>query len=537
MATTHAVAVPRSSGVLSAGLILRKVFSFPALLGATLAGGAYVVARSNCPDPDTWWHLAVGKHILETRSLPSVDPYSFTVSGTHWIAYEWLGEVFMALAGRLGGLRAPTVLLVLLSAALLVLLYCYAWLRSGNCKAAFIACALVLPVATAFFTLRPQLLGYNFLLLTLICLEQFRRGHPRALWLLPPLFLVWVNTHGTFVFGLVVVGLAWLSGQVGFDTGGLVAKRWTRAQSRYLLVVMFLCVLVLPLTPYGTRIAAYPLEMGLGQPVNIASIVEWQPLAFNLFLGKMFLALLLLFFLAYLAQRPQLRLAEVGLLLFAAFAACVHLRFLPIFLAAFTPLLALLLARWMPGYEAKKDRPVLNVAFMTLIAASVVFSFPSSGRIEKMAAEQYPREAVAYLRAHPVRGPMLNEYGWGGYLIWAFGPEHKVFIDGRADIYEYAGVLSDYMSITLMDPQALRLLRKYGIEACLVSRKAPLATLLAALPDWERIYSDELAALYVHKSRQLIPDVVPRMPKATGNVAQAQALSTPNTKADSRRRR
>src|SRR5712692_234796 len=537
MATTHAVAVPRSSGALSAGLVLRKVFSFPALLGATLAGGAYVFSRANLPDPDTWWHLAVGKHILETRSLPSVDPYSFTVSGTHWIAYEWLGEVFMALAGRLGGLRAPTVLLVLLSAALLVLLYCYAWLRSGNCKAAFIACALVLPVATAFFTLRPQLLGYNFLLLTLICLEQFRRGHPRALWLLPPLFLVWVNTHGTFVFGLVVVGLAWLSGQVGFDTGGLVAKRWTRVQSRYLLVVMFLCVLVLPLTPYGTRIAAYPLEMGLGQPVNIASIVEWQPLAFNLFLGKMFLALLLLFFLSYLAQRPQLRLAEVGLLLFAAFAACVHLRFLPIFLAAFTPLLALLLARWMPGYEAKKDRPVLNVAFMTLIAASVVFSFPSSGRIEKMAAEQYPREAVAYLRAHPVRGPMLNEYGWGGYLIWAFGPEHKVFIDGRADIYEYAGVLSDYMSITLMDPQALRLLRKYGIEACLVSRKAPLATLLAALPDWERIYSDELAALYVHKSRQLIPDVVPRMPKAAGAVAQAQALSTPNTKADSRRRR
>ncbi len=535
MATTHAVAVPRSSRVLSAGLILRKVFSFPALLGATLAGGAYVFSRFSLLDSDTWWHLAVGKQILETRSLPSVDPYSFTVSGTHWIAYEWLGEVVMALAGRLGGLRAPTMLLVALSAALLVLLYSYAWLRSGNCKAAFVACALVLPVAGVFFALRPQLLGYNFLLITLICLEQFRRGHPRALWLLPPLFLVWVNTHGTFVFGLVVVGLAWLSGQVSFDTGGLAAERWTRAQSRYLLVVLFLCVLVLPLTPYGTRVAAYPLEMSLAQPINIASIKEWQPLAFNMFLGKLFLGLVLLFFLLYLAQRPPLRLAEVGLLLFATFAACVHLRFLPIFLAAFTPLLALLLARWMPGYEAEKERPVLNVAFMALIAASVVFSFPSSGRIEKMAAEKFPREALAYLRAHPVRGPMLNDYGWGGYLIWASGPEHKVFIDGRADIYEYAGVLSDYMKITLMDPEAVRLLRKYGIESCLVTRKAPLATLLSALPDWERIYSDELAALYVHKSRHLIPNVVSPMPKAAGAVA--QAFSTPNTKADSHRRR
>ncbi|MFY9585685.1 MAG: hypothetical protein WAR21_14450 [Candidatus Acidiferrales bacterium] len=507
--------------MLSAGLILRKIFTFPALLGVALAGGAYVFARFSLLDPDTWWHLAVGKHILETRSLPTVDPYSFTVSGTHWIAYEWLGEVVMALAGRLGGLRAPTVLLVLLSASLLVLLYCYAWLRSGNFKAAFIACALVLPVAAAFFTLRPQLLGYNFLLITLICLEQFRRGHPRALWLLPPLFLVWVNTHGTFVFGLVVVGLAWLSGQVGFDTGGLVAERWTREQSRYLAVVMFLCVLVLPLTPYGTRIAAYPLEMSLAQPINIASINEWQPLAFNLFLGKLFLGLVLLFFLLYLAQRPPLRLAEVGLLLFAVFAACVHLRFLPIFLASFTPLLALLLARWMPGYEAEKERPVLNVAFMALIAASVVFSFPSSGRIENMAAEKYPRDAVAYLRAHPVRGPMLNEYGWGGYLIWAFGREHKVFIDGRADIYEYAGVLSDYIKITHMDPEALLLLRKYGIEACLVTRKAPLATLLAALPNWERIYSDELATLYVHKRRHLAPGAVFGASNAGGATVEA----------------
>ncbi len=95
----------------------------------------------------------------------------------------------------------------------------------------------------------------------------------------------------------------------------------------------------------------------------------------------------------------------------------------------------------------------------------------------------------------------MNEYGWGGYLIWSLGPNHKVFIDGRADIYDYGGVLSDYMSMTLLKPKTLSLLRKYGVEACLLQRDAPLVTLLAALPEWEEVYSDELSVIYVHKRR------------------------------------
>jgi len=118
-----------------------------------------------------------------------------------------------------------------------------------------------------------------------------------------------------------------------------------------------------------------------------------------------------------------------------------------------------------------------------------------------MLDEVYPRQAVEYLREHPVAGPMFNEYGWGGYLIWKLGPEHKVFIDGRADIYEYAGVLSDYLRISQLDPDTLFLLRKYEVEGCLLERKAPLATLLAALPDWERVYSDKVSTLFVHKRR------------------------------------
>jgi hypothetical protein len=216
--------------------------------------------------------------------------------------------------------------------------------------------------------------------------------------------------------------------------------------------------------------------------------------------GKIFLALLLLFFLLQLGARRDLRLEEVALLFFAVYAACVHIRFLFLFVLVFAPLLAGMFERWIPAYQPAKDRPWLNGTLLALVGGGLLAFFPSSSELDQMVARNYPRDAVAYLREHPVE-TLFNEYGWGGYLIWSASPAHRVFIDGRADIYEYSGVLTDYLRITRLDPDTLALLRKYGVEACLLGREAPLGTLLEALPDWTRVYSDEVSNLFVHGSR------------------------------------
>lgn len=82
--------------------------------------------------------------------------------------------------------------------------------------------------------------------------------------------------------------------------------------------------------------------------------------------------------------------------------------------------------------------------------------------------------------AHPVNGRLFNNYGWGGYLIWSGSPRSMIFIGGRADIYEYGGVLSDYLSIMRLEPHALQLLKKYDVEVCLIRQDAPLGTALPA---------------------------------------------------------
>jgi hypothetical protein len=475
----------------------RRVLSFPVFLGAMLVLGAFVCARATPFDPDTWWHIAVGGRILQTHTWPTTDSYSYAASGSPWIAYEWLGEVLMAAVTRAGGLVAAKALLILLASIFILLLYGYATLACGNSKAAFAACALLLPPAAVFFTLRPQLIGYVFLLVMLICLELFRRGNYKAIWLLPLLFLLWVNTHGSFAFGFVALAVFWMSGLLKLQYGGVHAERWTDGQRRRLECVGLLSLLAAFCTPYGTALFSYPFEMALLQPLNIANIVEWQPLDAGLVIGKWFLAFVLLLFLAEILFRPTHRLDTLTLLIFAILVASLHRRFLVIFVVLYTPWLAKLLSRWMPSYRPEKDKPVLNGLVIAAAILGLVVFFPTRQALNQVTAENYPVGALEYLETHLVPEPMLNEYGWGGYLIYKRSPGHKVFIDGRADIYEYSGVLADYQDIMLLKPDSLALLRKRDIRSCLLPRQSPLRTVLAGLPDWAIVYQDKISTLFV----------------------------------------
>src|SRR5215472_101918 len=135
--------------------LLKRTFSFPAMLGTFLVGKMFYEGRKLLIDPDVWWHIKTGQAILATHHFPTADPYSFTVHGQPWIAYEWLGEVATALVAGLGGLRALDFYLIALGSAVLMTLYYLGTLRSGNSKAGFVAAGLLSSWTVASFTLRP----------------------------------------------------------------------------------------------------------------------------------------------------------------------------------------------------------------------------------------------------------------------------------------------------------------------------------------------------------------------------------------------
>jgi hypothetical protein len=480
--------------------MLKNIFSFPVMLGGLLVTGVYVARREFDVDPDFWWHLKIGDGILATHHWPTADHFSFTAAGNPWLSAEWLSEVLFSAIAHLGGFLGLEVLFILLGAAILVALYTFATLRSKNSKAGFVASALLLVLATANFNLRPQMLGYLFLILTLIALERFRQGHTRALWFLPLLFLVWVNSHPSWEIGLGTIFVYWMSGWKEMRLGGIEMHPWGTAERLRLACTFFLCVAVLPITPYGTKLAAFPFQFVSALPNNLAYIIEWQPMPFDQPGPKLFLILVFAIFAAQIAFRLVWRLEEAALFFVGVFMACLHARFLLVFVPFCAALLATTLALWVPKYDRKKDQYLLNAALLSAMLFGMIWYFPSRAAIEQNVATHFPVHAVEYLREHPVPGPMLNAYNFGGYLVWATGPERKVFIDGRGELYEPAGVFPDYMHITLLKPGALDVLKNYGIRSCLLEREQPMATLLSSRADWEKIYSDQTSVLYIKTS-------------------------------------
>jgi hypothetical protein len=477
--------------------LLKRVVSFPAMLGTMLVGAVFIAGRTFAVDPDLWWHVKNGQNILATHRWPTTDPFSFTVAGQPWISTEWLGDVLFAAVARLAGLQGLDALLIILGGAVMVALYAYGTLRSGNSKAGFVAAATLLVLANASFSLRPQMLGYVFLIITLIVLEQFRRGESKWLWFLPVLLLLWVNAHGSFVIGMLAIAAYWLEGLVQFRVGGIEARRWTPAQRIRLEIIFLLCLIALTITPYGTQLALYPFHVASSLPIGVANVMEWQPMPFNIVGGKFFLALLLGFMIVQIAFRFTWRLEELALFLFGTMMACLHVRFVLLFVPFFAPLLATILARWVPTYNRAKDQYILNAVLMTAAAVAIVWYFPSRAEMQQTVARRFPVRAVEYMQQHAIAGPMLNSYGFGGYLIWK---GQRVFVDGRADPYERGGSLADYFHITHLQPGALVVLRGYGIESCLLERDEPLATMLAALPEWQRVYADNLSVLFVKRN-------------------------------------
>jgi hypothetical protein len=240
----------------------------------------------------------------------------------------------------------------------------------------------------------------------------------------------------------------------------------------------------------------YPCDMAFSQPINVANVNEWRPMPFELVGGKIFLGLIVIFFLLQMFYRFSWRLEELLLVAGSTAMACLHVRFILLFVPFCAPVFATMLARWVPAYMRQKDKYIANAVLMAAVIAAMIHYFPKRAALDKTVAATYPVAALDYLRAHPIRGKMLNYYGFGGYLVFSAQP---VFIDGRGDLYERSGVFSDYIHLNEFEPGSLGVLRNYQIEECLLGTKQSLAAVLSVTPEWRRVYSDDTSVIFIRQ--------------------------------------
>src|SRR5713101_380830 len=261
------------------------------------------MASRGMNDPDIWWHLRNAEYLFQHHQLPHYDLYSFTVAGQPWINHEWLSELPFYLAWRAWGLvGVKSLSIVVIQLIFLGLLYlCYQ--ESGNFKASVAACALATFLAKVSFGPRTILFGYAYLVVLLIILQRFRRKGNAPLWLIPPLFCLWINTHGSWSLGVIVFGIVAASGLVQGEWGRLETEAWTRSQLRKLSVTGIASVAALFVNPFGYRLVLYPLDLAFRQKLNIAHVAEWVSVDFHDLRGQLVFLLIVTLLLGSLLRK------------------------------------------------------------------------------------------------------------------------------------------------------------------------------------------------------------------------------------------
>ncbi len=467
--------------------------AFPALIPLLVGGVLYLVmllaGDRLLNDPDSYWHVVVGRWMVEHRAFPTADPFSFTFAGSPWIAKEWLSQILYAAAhaafgwpGMVALAAASVALAFALLARFLIddLRPLYAVL--------FVAGAFLL--SAPHVVARPHVLAFPIMVAWVAGLARAAddRRAP-SFWLLP-LMVAWANLHGGFTFGIMMVGALGLDAIVTSpsETRLRTAARWVGFG---LLAMAAGCV-----TPYGWQSMLMTVRiLGLGPALSI--IGEWKPADFS-HLGGLEIVLLLAFG-AALWRGVTLSPVRIVILLGLVHMALSAERNAEIFglvapLVVARPLAAQIANIRGAPREAASLRLFAGAAAV-LTAILVIVSVALASVMHYTPNERItPAAAVAALKAADP-GPILNQYDFGGYLVYEGLP---TFIDGRTELYGGAFFARYYNAVTLADLAGFdRLLDEYKIKATLLAPDTPAVAWLDRLPGWHRLHADSVAVVHV----------------------------------------
>jgi hypothetical protein len=507
-----------------------------ALLALAFLLGCFPMA-----DFDVWWHLRSGQLILERGQVPRTDWFTYTNASRPWIDLYWLFQVILASLYRLGG---PSVLVLLkaVCGTAIVALSLVSRREGGKAWPAVLAWLPAVVMLTGRLCERPELFSLLFLAGFLAVLG--RAGErPRWLWLLPVIQVLWVNCHGFFVLGPMVLA-AYVAEWI-FDRVRPPATPVQRPPRKQLVLAggatLFACLV----NPYGFRAVTLPIEQfhkvgstgiyraNIGELKTIGDFVAIAGLT-NPYLLAYFLVLLL-GIVSFVVQRRQARPSIFRLLLFTAAA---YLGWQATRNSALFALVAAFVTAWnldeaFPssleksfaelskkarragrGQQPKRNAdPALLVAIVVLgivTASGGLYAWAGEGRTVGLGQRKqwYAHDACAFLsRADLPERIVAFNLSQAAVCIAHAAPDHKVFMDPRLEVNTqetFERYLDGLRKLWRGQPDwevplGIDYARPTEIPAILVERGvlARAAEVLSRDPRWRCVYADPVAAVFV----------------------------------------
>lgn len=458
---------------------------------AAAAAGIYICG--SLVDADLWWHVTVGRWILNHRTLPTSDLWNYYGSGQPWRAYSWSSEVFYAWLDQAFGVSGLLVAKVALGAALAgVLCFTFSRIAADWAFGWFLGAAVCI-ACYAHFVLRPQTFTWILFSFAILAGESVRRNGLRlkSLLIILVVFVAWANTHLS-----AIVGICFLAVWVG-------RYREQNFDLRPVVGVVLTAFLGTLLTPYlGGEWAT--LLGKVSHPLTHRNIIEFRSATFADYPAA-FLILFLIVLLRLVHERPRaLELPPLAAGCLLAYGGLAVIKFLPFSYIALGALIARL---WRTEREvfAGQSGPGLGDALNRFSRMLERVPAPAVAALALLAVAEravelyhepvrpgaYPVEAVNFLQETGLEEGVANVFGDGGYLIYRFSnpdgtPRHKVMVDGRTNVNP-PQVVEAYQK-ALYGRRGWQDYVDLGSGVVLWRSKWPLSAILDEHPDWCRIY-------------------------------------------------
>ena len=472
---------------------LRDILFISIFIAVMLLGGRMLNMDGDLPR-----HLLTGKFILETRNIPTTEPFAYPYQGRPYVSHEWLTDIIFYLIYSFFGLTGIVILSAILLATTFYTLYAYTSSRF-NLRIPPLFLVLWGAAATSLnWITRPHLISMLFLVVLLIWLDKLKEGEKIRLWRFPLLMLFWSNMHGEFIAGF----LAMFACLAGWIWDYLFAEESAQKDTGIkLLLVTVLSFLASLLNPAGIG----PWKTLLGFVNNrylMSRMYEANPPDFSQ--PEFMLLLGLLSFSVFLLAINKQKISTPWALLLAGFSAMslmagrnIHLYGL---VAAFVLPEAVNLprnGRLLPSMEnsivsIEKNLKGIFWPVMTSLACIMVMSRGPVHNIYRFDAHIFPIQATDWLIKHPQSGRLFNDINWGGYLALHLWPDQLVFADSMADT---TGELTmEYENVITLSPTRKEILTDYQIEWAVIQPSSLLANALER-EGWKTIYDDQTAII------------------------------------------
>ena len=466
-------------------------------------------------DGDTGYHIKTGEYILDTGKVPRVDIYSFITPPLKWTAHEWLAETIMAMIYRTSGLTGVVVFFATLLATTHWLLYAVLRTKSNDIILCTIITILATLTASSHWLARPHLFSLPLLLIWYHLLDQFQYNDKSNLKYLPILMLLWVNLHGGFMLGIVLL-IIYLFGNLIYSLTDSPANALRyRAKAKSLSLIALLVIAACIINPVGVEIFWFPFRV-----TSDRFIMDWviEFMSPNFHQDLPFKYMFITVIAALALTRSRLNLIEAALLILVSYMALYSVRHVLVFAIIVAPIMLKMssditenLPKWLSEFYQARRKVFADLdgqlvgKLWPAVALVVVLGLALLGRLRVNFNDKiFPVAAVEFLKGEKLSGNMFNNDEFGDYVIFSAWPQYKVFTDGRSDMYgEKHG--SPYLKVAGVQPGWKEVLNRYDISWIFFQTQTALSAALLDTPEWHPIYSDKVATIFVRNTAEQQP--------------------------------